>query len=71
MKKLIISISLMLFSALSFAQWTWQNPLPQGNTLKSVYFTNANTGYAVGNYGTIIKTIDGGEQWTILKSGAQ
>ena len=26
----------------------------------SVYFTDNNTGYAVGNFGTIIKTIDGG-----------
>ena len=40
MKMLIISISLMLFAALSFAQWTWQNPLPQGHTLRSVYFTD-------------------------------
>lgn len=71
MKNLIASISLLLFSLTAISQWTWQNPLPQGNTLKSVYFTDTNTGYAVGYYGTIIKTIDGGEQWTVLNSGTQ
>ena len=29
--------------------WVWQNPLPQGNILNSVYFTDANNGYAAGN----------------------
>ena len=40
--------------------WQWQNPLPQGNSLRSVFFTDANTGYAVGLYGTILKTNNGG-----------
>ena len=30
---------------------------------------NADTGYAVGDYGTIIKTTDGGETWMTLSSG--
>ena len=28
--------------------WFWQNPLPQGNWLNDVSFTDANTGTAVG-----------------------
>jgi photosystem II stability/assembly factor-like uncharacterized protein len=43
--------------------WEWQNPLPQGNDLNSVYFVDSNTGWAVGNFGTIIKTTDAGENW--------
>jgi len=41
----------------SFAQsgWYWQNPLPQGNPL-----VDANTGTAVGNFGTILRTNNGG-----------
>jgi hypothetical protein len=31
--------------------------------LQSVYFVNANTGYAVGDGGTILKTNDGGTSW--------
>src|SRR5208283_3583242 len=53
----------------AFSQWTWQNPLPQGNSLKSVYFTDFNTGYCAGECGTIMKTLNGGTSWNILKSG--
>ena len=45
-------------------------------TLRSVSFPSATTGYAVGSADveqprTIIKTIDGGTNWTILSSGPQ
>ena len=40
--------------------WFWQNPLPQGNRLNSVCFTDANTGTAVGSAGTILRTTTGG-----------
>jgi photosystem II stability/assembly factor-like uncharacterized protein len=39
------------------------------NTLNSVYFTDANTGYTVGYSGTILKTINGGATWTEQTSG--
>ncbi|MEI6900357.1 MAG: hypothetical protein WCL00_10805 [Bacteroidota bacterium] len=55
-KTLLLSIALLLTGISSFAQWEWQNPLPQGNGLSSVYFTDANTGYTVGA-GIIMKTI--------------
>jgi hypothetical protein len=48
----------------SIAQWTSQNPLPQDKLLSSVFFTDANTGYAVGDSGTILKTYNGGIFWT-------
>ena len=54
----------------SFAQdWQWLNPLPQGNSLNDVDFVDASTGYAVGESGTILKTTDGGENWTTLDPG--
>lgn len=34
------------------------------NNLKSVFFTDENTGYAVGYNGTILKTTNGGFNWT-------
>jgi photosystem II stability/assembly factor-like uncharacterized protein len=38
--------------------------------LNSVYFTNTNTGYAVGGSGTILKTSNGGTTWlAALSSG--
>lgn len=37
--------------------------------LQSVYFSDATTGYAVGNRGRIIKTTDGGISWSYETSG--
>jgi len=63
-------ISLVLqFSICSvFSQWTWQNPLPQGNSLTSVYFTDSMTGYCAGTFGTLLKSTDGGNTWIVLKT---
>src|SRR4029078_12326424 len=51
------------------AQWVWQKPLPQGNPLNAVSFTAASNGTAVGEVGTILRTTDGGANWTIQTSG--
>jgi photosystem II stability/assembly factor-like uncharacterized protein len=48
--------------------WLWGNPLPQGNTVSALAFAGA-TGYAVGEFGTILATADGGSTWTGVKSG--
>ena len=56
-------------TSLCNAQWYWQNPLPQGNPLYSVCFTDANTGTAVGSSGTILRTTNGGVMWISQTSG--
>jgi len=38
------------------------------SALKSVFFTDVNTGYAVGDGGTILKTTDGGINWAVQTS---
>ncbi len=48
--------------------WQWGNPLPQGNTLRAMSFAGA-TGYAVGDFGTLLKTTDGGTSWSGLPVG--
>jgi hypothetical protein len=50
---------------------TW-NKLTFETTQKlySVFFTDDNTGYAVGYVGTAIRTIDGGTTWTTLPVGS-
>ena len=48
--------------------WLWGNPLPQGNTVNALSFAGT-TGYAVGDFGTILRTGDGGATWTGLSSG--
>ena len=48
--------------------WQWGNPLPQGNTLRSISFAGPN-GYAAGDFGTLLRTADGGATWSGLLSG--
>src|SRR2546421_1805480 len=48
--------------------WQWGNPLPQGNTLRSISFAGAN-GYAAGDFGTLLRTTDGGTTWRPLHIG--
>src|SRR5881275_28164 len=50
------------------SQWHWQTPLPQGNNLRGASFVDANTGTVVGEYGTIVRTTDGGNSWTVQAS---
>jgi photosystem II stability/assembly factor-like uncharacterized protein len=39
------------------------------SSLESVFFPSAKTGYAVGDSGTVIKTVDGGVHFVVLPSG--
>ncbi|HWX75482.1 MAG TPA: hypothetical protein VNZ05_09255, partial [Solirubrobacteraceae bacterium] len=48
--------------------WSWGNPSPQGNTLRAISFAGS-LGYAVGNDGTALKTLDGGASWSGLATG--
>jgi photosystem II stability/assembly factor-like uncharacterized protein len=48
--------------------WQWGNPLPQGNTLRAMSFAGQ-TGYAAGDFGTLLKTTDGGTTWSGLPVG--
>ncbi len=41
----------------------------QSNDLHSVVFLNDKTGYVVGVLGTLLKTVDGGAHWALVKSG--
>lgn len=48
--------------------WQWGNPLPQGNTLRTMSFAGG-AGYAAGDFGTLLKTTDGGTSWSGLPVG--
>src|SRR4051812_40409760 len=72
---------LVLVAVLAFAQaanalvvgvghsgWNWGNPQPQGNTLHAVEFAGG-TGYAAGDFGTLLRTQDGGNTWQGIATG--
>ena len=62
MRTSIWVILLLISRCTVFTQngWFAQSPIPQVNPLNGVSFTDPNTGTAVGEYGTIIRTTDGG-----------
>src|SRR5574340_1112676 len=49
--------------AMHSGEWHWLNPLPRGETLNAVDMVNESVSFAVGNFGCIIKTYDGGDSW--------
>lgn len=68
MRKNLIFIFLALIPTSIFGQdmeWDWVKPWPQGNLLNEVHAVGENHFVAVGGYGTIITTFDGGETWKI------
>ena len=48
--------------------WGWGNPTPQGQNLAGVAFDGAD-GYAVGAFGTVLRSDDAGQTWAGLPSG--
>jgi len=49
--------------------WCWQRPLPQGNFILDYAFVDDNRGWAVGQGGTVLATVDGGVSWNAQTSG--
>src|SRR6266478_562933 len=47
--------------------WTWRNPLPQGNDLEGVTYANGRF-FAVGDLGTILVSSNGTD-WSLSQSG--
>jgi photosystem II stability/assembly factor-like uncharacterized protein len=48
--------------------WSWGNPRPQGNELRALDFAGSR-GYAVGEFGTVLRTDDGGTNWSGVRTG--
>ncbi|CAN5397181.1 hypothetical protein BH11BAC2_BH11BAC2_19700 [soil metagenome] len=67
--KLLSSLSLLLLTFQSQAQWRWLHPSPQGNDLHKICFIGPNTGWAAGDRSALIKTTNGGTSWTQQYTG--
>ena len=46
-------------------EWVQADSVPTRNTLTSVFFIDNQTGFAVGHEATILKTTDGGQNWSL------
>ncbi len=49
--------------------WCWQRPLPQGNFILDYVYVDDSRGWAVGQGGSLLATVDGGITWTAQQSG--
>ncbi len=56
---------LLLCSVLNAQQWYVQSSPSAGNGLRAVYFVSQTTGWIGGANGIIMKTMDGGVNWTL------
>lgn len=68
MRRTVITATiLVLLSAVANGQngWVWQNPLPQGNTVHDVHAIDGNNAILLTSHGTLLKTHDAGQTWTI------
>jgi hypothetical protein len=68
MKKLIIILILSL-SIKSYSQWT-QVSTPTTENLIDIYFKEENIGFCIAENGIILKTIDAGNNWSIIQQNA-
>ncbi|MEA2442467.1 MAG: hypothetical protein QOH76_3891 [Thermoleophilaceae bacterium] len=80
MKRLVLPVALAVLALLAstgtaagnisvgHSGWNWGNPQPQGNTLQTIEFAGS-LGFAGGEFGTLLRTDDGGRSWTGVSTG--
>lgn len=70
MKKVTLSVLLIVVNVFAVAQgtWTYLNPEPTLKDLLDVYFVSETRGWVVGKKSLIMHTNDGGENWEIQNS---
>jgi photosystem II stability/assembly factor-like uncharacterized protein len=68
-KAILILHACLVTTILLAADWSWQHPKPQGNTLWKTAFANERCCFAVGDHGTILATVNAGATWEIQYEG--
>ena len=75
-RSIVMSLGLMLFATMTAASpaqaaggWVKQAPLPTWYHLRGVDMVTTSEGWAVGDWGTILHTTDGGTTWSQQSSG--
>ena len=65
MGRIPLTMWLICLTAFAHAQWTWRNPVPQGNDLNVVRIKSDHSVWAAGATGTMMHSEDGGLTWEI------
>lgn len=72
LRNIIFGSLILIFTLAVGAQGSWEMlEVPTQNHLRSVYFTDSLYGWVVGDTGTILHTIDGGDSWMVQDAGTQ
>jgi len=68
--KLFVIFFSFIITNLCFAQhgWFWQNPQPTSNPIVKTKYLNSNFAIGVGDFGSVIKTTNGGNVWVSLNN---
>ncbi|MCX6305377.1 MAG: YCF48-related protein [Bacteroidetes bacterium] len=66
MRRILITSWLVCLTAFAHSQWTWRNPVPQGNDLNVIRIKNDNSIWAAGYVGTVMHSEDGGLGWEMI-----
>jgi len=65
-----VLLLILLVQSESFSQWHTQSfSNINNNNLRRVQFLNSLTGYACGGHGVFMKTVDGGDTWSVVNAG--
>ena len=65
MGRILFTSWLICLTGLAHSQWTWRNPVPQGNDLNVIRIRNYNSIWAAGFACTIMHSEDEGYSWEI------
>jgi len=68
LKNLILLYFLILFNAIGFSQWIFQNPRIESVIFNSITFSNQTNGIIIGTKGIILHSTNGGENWDSVYS---
>jgi len=55
--------TILFINQTAYAQWEYKHASPSGNNLRKIGFADNTKGWIMGESGTILKTIDGGNTW--------
>ncbi|HNY01509.1 MAG TPA: YCF48-related protein [Bacteroidales bacterium] len=64
-KRWLVLVIGLYFPLLAAGQWTWRNPLPQGNDLNVIRITGPDEVWAAGLAATLMHSTDGGLTWEV------
>jgi photosystem II stability/assembly factor-like uncharacterized protein len=67
---LLLLTALLTMLAAAAQNWQYQNPFPAPVNLNAVYFADTLKGVVAGDCGTLLKTNDGGINWTGINAGS-